>query len=151
MTATAANLLLDIPNARTPAPRLCTGGRPRLQDLRDAQARGVKTVINLCPHSEACDYDPQTTVAALGMAYVNIPVAGAADLTEVKARALDTALRNAAEGGVLVHCQSGNRVGALFALKAHYVDGLDAESALQSGRSAGLTALEPAVRQILQA
>ena len=46
---------------------------------------------------------------------------------------------------------SGNRVGALFALKAQYVDGKSTEDALSEGRAHGLKAMEPAVRQLLGA
>lgn len=141
-------LWIDIPNACTPADGLCTGGRPRPEHLRQAQARGVKAVVNLCPPSEPCDYDEAALVRSLGMSYVNIPVAGPADLTEANARALGQAL-SAVDGPVLLHCASGNRVGALIALKAHFVDGLAAEAAIAAGRGAGLKVLEPAVRNIL--
>jgi uncharacterized protein (TIGR01244 family) len=143
-------LLLDVPNACTPETGICTGGRPRPEHLRQAKERGVRRVVNLCPPSEACDYDEAATVAALGLDYVNIPIAGSADLTPENARKLAEAIRDASEDHpVFVHCASGNRVGGLFALKARYVDGLDAERALAAGRNAGLTALEPVVRKLL--
>ena len=44
---------------------------------------------------------------------------------------------------------SGNRVGALFALRAHWLQGLPAVEALAVGRRYGLTKLEPLVMQIL--
>jgi uncharacterized protein (TIGR01244 family) len=141
-------LWIDLPNACTPEDGLCTGGRPRPEHLQQAQARGVKTVINLCPPSEPCDYDEAALVRSLGMDYVNIPVAGPPDLTEANARRLGQAL-GANDGPVLLHCASGNRVGALIALKAHFVDGLGAEEAIAAGRAAGLKVLEPAVRNIL--
>jgi hypothetical protein len=39
---------IDLPQARYPASGICTGGRPRLRHLRQAQAAGVRTVVNLC-------------------------------------------------------------------------------------------------------
>lgn len=142
--------LLDVPNACAPQDGICTGGRPRPEHLRQAKERGVRRVVNLCPPDEACDYDEAAVVAALGLDYVNIPVAGPADLTPENARKLAQAIRDAsATRPVFVHCASGNRVGGLFALKARYVDGLDAERALAVGRSAGLTKLEPEVRKLL--
>ncbi|MDI3259061.1 MAG: sulfur transferase domain-containing protein [Sinobacteraceae bacterium] len=142
--------LLDVPNACTPQDGICTGGRPRPEHLRQAKERGVRRVVNLCPPNEACDYDEAAVVAALGLDYVNIPVAGPADLTPENARKLAEAIRDAsAAHPVFVHCASGNRVGGLFAIKARYVDGLDAERALAVGRSAGLTKLEPEVRKLL--
>jgi len=84
----------------------------------------------------------------LGMTYVSIPIAGAADISEENARRLAEVLDVGADP-VVVHCASGNRVGALFALKAYYVDGKTPEEALALGKAAGVTRLEPVVRQTL--
>ncbi|MGH8539682.1 MAG: beta-lactamase hydrolase domain-containing protein [Stenotrophobium sp.] len=143
-----AKISLDIPNAQSPAPGLITGGRPAPAHFSEAKRQGVTTVVNLCPPTEACAYDEAPLVTGLGLRYVNIPVAGADDLTPDNARRLADALA-AAQGGVLVHCASGNRVGALFALKARHVDGKTAEESLEIGRAAGLKAMEPVVRQLL--
>lgn len=142
------SIKLNIPNCCTPAEGLCTGGRPRQSDLQDARNQGVGTVVNLCPHAEDPGYDEPAFVQQLGMQYVNIPIAGPADLTRANAQRLADALADSA-GGVLVHCASGNRVGALFALKAHYIDGRPLEQAIADGKAHGLKASEPAVRQIL--
>jgi uncharacterized protein (TIGR01244 family) len=144
-----ARIWLDIPNACTPADGLCTGGHPEPEQLREAQRRGVRTVINLRPASEPSGYDEAALVTSLGMNYVNIPIAGPADLTRENAVRLAEALKTAGDGPTLVHCASGNRVGALFALKARYLDGLGIDESLMVGRGAGLTAMEPVVRQIL--
>ena len=149
MTA-SHELWLDIPNCCTPGTGLCTGGRPRPEHLQQAQAKGVRTVINLCPPGEACDYDEAAVVSDLGMHYVNIPVGGPADLTRANAQALAAAMNEAGPGHpVLLHCASGNRVGALMAVKACLVDGLPAGEALAVGRATGLKALEPFVTQLL--
>lgn len=150
--ANTVDLLLDIPNACTPGSGLCTGGRPRPAHLQEAAQRGVRTVINLCPPAEAVDYDEAALVTTLGMQYVNIPVAGPADLTLKNAQQLAVALAEAGPGHpVLLHCASGNRVGALLALKAHCIDLLPPAEALALGRRAGLRALEPVVRQLIGA
>ena len=85
---------------------------------------------------------------ALGIRYIEIPIAGTDDLSEDNARRLAEAL-DESDPPVLVHCGSSNRVGALFAMKAYYVDGLSAEEALVVGQEAGMTRLEPAVREKL--
>ncbi|MDF2445669.1 MAG: hypothetical protein K0S46_905 [Moraxellaceae bacterium] len=149
MTA-SSELWLDIPNCCTPGTGLCTGGRPRPEHLQAAKAKGVRTVINLCPPAEAVDYDEASVVGGLGMHYVNIPVAGPADLTLENAKKLAAAIAEAGPGHpVLLHCASGNRVGALMAVKARLIDGASAEDALAQGRAAGLKALEPYVTQLL--
>ena len=49
----------------------------------------------------------------------------------------------------IVHCASGNRVGALFAIQALYLDGRSAAEALEIGKRAGLTHVGPAIRELL--
>jgi len=85
---------------------------------------------------------------ALGIEFLRIPVEGAAGLSEANARKLDEALQHR-NGGTLVACGSGNRVGGLFALRAHFCGGMPAEAALELGRKAGLGKAEPDVRQVL--
>ncbi len=142
-------LWIDIPNPRFPFDGVCTGGRPRPRQLQQARTAGIKTVVSLCSPSERDDYDEATLAAAFGMRYLNIPVAGPSDLTLANAKLLAEALRDAPASSVLVHCASGNRVGALFALKAGLIDGLAVERSIAIGRSAGLTTLESEVRCIL--
>lgn len=142
---------IDIPNMCTPGSGLCTGGKPRPEHLEEAARQGVKVVINFCPPAEAADYDEASVVTALGMQYVNIPVAGPQDLTPGNVKRFADALQIPGdEHRVLVHCASGNRAGAMFALKARQIDGASAENALALGRAAGLTMLEPFVTQVLQ-
>ena len=54
-----------------------------------------------------------------------------------------------AEGPVIAHCGSGNRVGALYALREHYVRGATPADALAFGKRAGLTALAGKVASVL--
>jgi protein tyrosine phosphatase (PTP) superfamily phosphohydrolase (DUF442 family) len=140
---------VDIPNVRFPESRVCTGGRPRPQHLRQAQKSGVRAVIDLCAPSETSDYDEGRFVESLGMHYLNIPIAGPADLSCANARKLADALLRTEGGAALIHCASGNRVGALLALKDYFVDHGSVEHSLAVGRAAGLQSLEPEVRCIL--
>lgn len=145
-TASAAGWEELVPNARRPLPNLITGGQPTAEQLAAARDLGVTTVINL-----RTDTEPGTKAAdseALGLAYVSLPIRGPEDFTAENAELLADALAEA-EGDVLLHCGSGNRVGALVALKAFHVDGSSAGEALELGLDAGLTRLEPAVREAL--
>ena len=74
---------------------------------------------------------------------------GAAGLSLDKARELRSLLQDA-KGPVLVHCASGNRVGALIALSAAD-EGVPVEEALARGRAAGMTSTEARVRELLGA
>jgi uncharacterized protein (TIGR01244 family) len=130
-----------------PGEALLVGGQPTPAQLEKARDLGYKTVINLRGAEEEGNTDP-AQVESLGMSYIAIPIKGAADMTEEKARALAEALETA-ESPVMLHCASGNRVGGLLAMKAYYVDGSSPEEALRVGKAAGMTRLEPAVREKL--
>lgn len=136
-----------VPNLRQPREHLLTGGQPDGAAWTTLAAQGVGTVINLRPEAELAGRDEAGEVTAAGMAYVSIPIASAGDLTPANARALSQAIAQA-KGTVLVHCASGNRVGALLALDAAQ-NGADANDALQFGKDAGLTGAEPRVRELL--
>ena len=135
-----------------PLPQVYTAGQPSEEQLTQAAAAGVRTVIDLRQADEARGFDEAAAVAGHGLRYVQVPVSGAEGLTVANARALQQALEAArADGPVLLHCASGNRVGALLALIHAKLDGGDTEAAIALGRQAGLTKLEPATRAALQA
>ena len=131
-----------------PRPGLLTGGQPAPGDWAALKARGVGTVVNLRPQSELAGRNEAAEVAAAGMAYVGIPVAGADAIDADNARRLWTLLK-VSDAPVFVHCASGNRVGALLALGAAQSGGMPAGTALDFGRKAGLGSLEPVVRERL--
>ena len=139
---------LDLPNSRTVAEGLISAGQPSPAQLKTAADAGVRTVVNLCVPGE-CGWDEAATVKQLGMRYVPIPVRGAPDVTEANAEKLNALVEDGANYPMVIHCGSGNRVGALFALNAFHREGCDLEKAIEKGRLAGLTMLEPHVRQCL--
>ncbi|MDY6943447.1 MAG: protein tyrosine phosphatase family protein [Pseudomonadota bacterium] len=141
--------LVPIPNAKQPETGILTGGQPTAEQLDQAQAAGYKTIVNLRPAAEMKEWNEAQKVEQLGMKYVLIPVAGGADLSDTNTQALDAVLANPDNYPVMVHCASGNRVGALFALRAARIQGKDAEEALKIGEAAGLTGLAPVVRELL--
>ena len=74
---------------------------------------------------------------------------GAGDINYDKAREL-AELLDRAEGPILLHCASANRVGALLALNVYEETG-NTELALETGRAAGMTRLEKVVTEIIEA
>jgi uncharacterized protein (TIGR01244 family) len=137
-----------VPNRHQSNERLVTAGQPEAGAWTQLAAEGVTTVINLRPDSELPGRNEAAEVAQAGMAYTQIPVAGAAGITGENAEALWSAIAQA-PGKVLVHCASGNRVGALLALGAAQRGGMDPQQALQFGKDAGLAGAEPRVRELL--
>ncbi len=140
---------IDIPNARRPWPGVLVGGQPTVEQLEAAARAGYRTIINLRAPGEQGGWDEVPKAAELGLRYEAIPIVGIEGLNAENARKLATIVDDPEALPVMVHCASGNRVGALFALKALHVDGEDAGKALAIGLEAGLTRLEGAVRERL--
>jgi uncharacterized protein (TIGR01244 family) len=137
-----------IPNAVQPAEHLLIGGQPDEAALREAAAAGIQVVVNMRGEHEAIDFDEAQLVNELGMTYLQLPITGASDLTAENVEAFGELLRTIGTQPTLMHCGSGNRVGALFALHAGAA-GADVETAVEHGRAHGLTSLEDAVRERL--
>ena len=129
--------------------QIWVGGQPSLDEFAQLQKIGIRHIINLRPDMEMQGFDEGGYVELLGMTYWQLPIVGMDDLNPQAAEQFDAQL-NAADGPVLVHCASGNRVGALFAIRAFFVTCLDAETSLQIGREHGLTKLEPMVQALFQ-
>ena len=106
-------------------------------------------MIDLRMPAEKNDQEEAEKVRALGMTYEELPIAGAAAITGENAAHL-WRLVSQAEGPVVVHCASGNRVGALLSIGAWQQGGMTAQQALEFGKSVGLGSLEPRVRELLQ-
>lgn len=138
---------IDIPNAVMPFDDLLIGGQPTQEDLRRAAEEGYRTIVNLRPDAEwPAWYSRSFIEDDLGLRYYHIPVAGADDITEENAQELAAIVDDAGGYPVLMHCSSGNRVGALFAARAYYLAGDSVEQALEVGRASGLTRLEEPLR-----
>lgn len=132
-----------------PLPGLYTAAQPAATDWAAIRARGITTVINLRGPEETPDRDEGAEVRAAGMRYLDIPVAHADGINADNARLLHAALAPSHGGGVLVHCASGNRAGSLLALEQAEFDGLAPQAALELGRRAGVTKLEPVLKHAL--
>lgn len=150
-TSAGAAADTDIPNFQKLSPQAFAAGQPPASAFEALADRGVRHVINLRPIAEGPDYNEAAAATAAGMAYYNIPIAGAVDLTRANVERLDAVLARTGDEAFLLHCASSNRVGALMALRNAWVEGAPASEALAEGKRWGLTSLEPAVRERLQA
>ncbi len=147
---TAAFALLPIPNARVPLEGVLSGGQPTPEQIEAAARAGFRTVINLRTEQEPGFEWEREAVEKLGMRYVQMPVTGPESLTRESVERFDAELRRAQEAGpVLLHCASGNRIGAILALRAAWVQGVDPEQALEYGRASGMTRMEKSARELL--
>lgn len=145
----SGGIQLRAPATCHPVTGVTACGLPGPEDLRAAHAQGARMIVNLCASHEL-SFDEQALAASLGLGYANIPIRGTQDLTKEAALRLAAVVDSPSNRPVVVHCASGNRVGAMFALKAFYGEGATVEAALQAGRAAGLKTMEAAVREILE-
>jgi protein tyrosine phosphatase (PTP) superfamily phosphohydrolase (DUF442 family) len=111
---------------------------------------GIETVISLVPAEERPGFDEAKAMQHAGLRFIAIPIAGAVDLTMENVEKLDLALAASTGQKTLIHCASGNRVGALMALRAAWIQGQSPAQALQVGKHYGLTKLEAAVADKLK-
>jgi uncharacterized protein (TIGR01244 family) len=149
LLASCLSLAAHATDFTQPQPGLHTGGQPSQDDLARLKSEGVRAVIDLRGAQEDRGYDEAAEARRLGLTYIALPIAGKDDVTPANAKALGELLR-AQDGDVLLHCASGNRVGALLAMDAA-ARGVPREEALALGRKAGLKSLEPVVEEQLPA
>ena len=135
--------------ARSEDGSLQTFGQPTAGELLSFADSDVGTVICLRDASEDGTGWEEEYCRRNDIHFVRLPIEGAQDLTRENAEALAKAMASA-PGGAAVYCGSSNRVGALIALKAFYVDGVAADEALELGKQHGLTRMEAATRRVLE-
>ena len=124
-----------------------SAGQPDEAQLAEYAEQGYKTIIDLRTEGEDRGMEDEAkAVDDAGMEYVLMPV-GRGGITFENAAKLDSLLEEA-EGPVVVHCGSGNRVGALMALRAS-MKGASDEEALAEGEKYGMTRLKGAVEKVL--
>ena len=139
---------LGVMNARMPQEGLLTAGQLTQEQFDALADAGYENFISLrLPEENGAGWE-EAHAAATGASFTRLAVPGADGLNRETVEELARILDQAGENTVL-YCGSSNRVGALLALKAHWVDGMSAEEALEVGRAGGMTRLEPAVVDIL--
>lgn len=138
-----------LPKAWYPEPNRIASGALDEQTIARLEEAGIKHVINLRTTEEMAGFDEAAALASQGITYSHLPIT-AESLNKENARRLDELLEQAGAQPTLVHCASGNRVGALIALRAAWIHGRSTEEALEEGRRWGLAGLENKVRALLE-
>lgn len=127
------------------------GGTPSPNEYRLASSHNFKTVINLRGENEMDLTEHRRLAQSAGLTYVHFPVdsneAYSKQNIEAFAKTIDEAQKR---GPVILHCGSGNRVGAMLALRGHWLQNLSAADALQLGKDAGMTSLAGKISELLQ-
>jgi len=139
---------LGIQNSFAPMDGVYCSGQPNQEQFAKLKNAGVVRVVSLRLPTEKETGWEEAKAKELGLEFVRIPVDGEAGLTVDNATLMAKQLAGAS-GPVLVMCNTSNRVGALFALKARFLDGKTAEEAIAVGKSCGLAKAEPAVTKMV--
>jgi protein tyrosine phosphatase (PTP) superfamily phosphohydrolase (DUF442 family) len=133
--------LNGVPNACQLLPGVVTGGQPSGAHLAAFVTAGGRVVLDLRDPMEPRPLDEAATVASLGMEYVNVTI-GPHSLTDATLDRVREVLHEAGEGLVLVHCASGNRVGAALLPVLMLDHGLEQEDAVGQAMRVGLRSAE---------
>jgi protein tyrosine phosphatase (PTP) superfamily phosphohydrolase (DUF442 family) len=138
---------LSIPNVRIIDANLMTGGQPEQSDFEKMKHKGVEVVINLREKGEFKRYDEAAEAKKQGLTYYSLEVSSVDGITRENAIKLDKLLN---KKRTLVHCDDGNRAGALLALREYFVKGKPVKVAIAYGGQAGLTSLSSKVEKVLK-
>jgi uncharacterized protein (TIGR01244 family) len=131
-----------------PVDGITSAGQPNAQALEVFADSGYAVVVDMRgPNEDRGMDDFAGAVEATGMQYIAFPIVGKDAISFETAAELD-ALLEEIDGPALLHCGSGNRVGAVLALRES-LKGASDEEALAHGKDAGMTRLEPVVREVL--
>ena len=132
----------------TPVDGITSSGQPDQAAFEVFSSNGYVAVIDIRGEEEDRGMEgEQAFIENLGMDYVSFPIEKEEGISFENAAKLDE-LIGSFDGPVLVHCGSGNRVGALLALRKS-LNGASDEEAFSYGKEGGLTRLEDVVKERL--
>lgn len=115
-----------------------TGGQPTLEHLARLKTEGVKTVINLRPHSEHNGDTEAAKAKELSLSYFNLPVVYNQPKPEDADAFLKLTDEHLKDGRVFIHCAAAIRVGAFWMIRRVLRDGWEYERALEEANKIGL-------------
>ncbi len=128
---------------------ITSSGQPDEEALMVFAESGYAVVIDMRgPDEDRGMDDFEGAVESTGMRYLAFPVVGTDQISFETAAKLDKVLQGF-DGPVLMHCGSGNRVGAVLALRQS-LNGATVEESIAFGKDAGMTRLESRVREVLE-
>ena len=124
------------------------GGLPSKEQFDAAYAAGFESAMSLMANDEEGIREIAPYVSSLGVRYIRFTVRGTEDLNESMAWQFASTLGMLGRPAI-IHSASGERVGAMFALMAFFVDDATTDEALAIGRLAGMGSLEAHLRGVL--
>jgi uncharacterized protein (TIGR01244 family) len=125
-----------IPNFQSPRYEIYTAGQPNEEGFQQVAAMGVKSVINVLPEKE-CLKDEEMMVVNNKMIYNKFPF-NPSNVNMAMVQKFGQLLQNQ-EKPVLIHCSTGNHVGALWFAYRVLGEKAGLATALKEARQIGLT------------
>ncbi len=133
----------SIKNYNRATPLLATSGALNENAIRELAAKGIKTIINLRTVNEGSIEEGKKATKA-GIKYINIPISRN-NINNDEILAKFTKAMDSIKEPTLLHCGSGNRVGAM--LTRYYISkGMDTDTAFEMGRTAGM---KPSLEKVI--
>lgn len=139
----------ELANARYPQANWVASGALNQTDVENLRKAGIKHVVSLRTREETAGFDEERTVREQGLVYHSIPIDGIESLTKDNARRLDALFEQIGAEPALIHCSTGNRVGALISVREAWIKGASADAAIAEGKRWGLAKMEDGVRTLL--
>ena len=124
------------------------GGLPSKAQIDEALAADIESALSLMARDEPGIAELARYATSKGFRYIRFTIAGPEDLSESMAWQFAATLPLLDKPGI-VHSAEGQRVAAIFALKAFFVEERSAEEALAIGRALGMGEFEKHVRSLL--
>jgi protein tyrosine phosphatase (PTP) superfamily phosphohydrolase (DUF442 family) len=139
-----------MPNAVLLEENIVGGGPPPWEVLERAAAAGFKSVIDLRRPEEGTEVE-KSMVEKLGMRYYSVIVTPRT-LSRYQADDVAEILKKPDNLPAILHCESGNRSGALWALYLNLYQDVEADKALAQGIQKGLRGrtLKEITREIME-
>jgi protein tyrosine phosphatase (PTP) superfamily phosphohydrolase (DUF442 family) len=132
-----AQLFPGLKNPSCPLPGLATGGQLEAGHIATLAAEGYRAVFDVRDWNEARGYDERATVERAGMRYLMFPV-GHDTIPDERFTGFRRLMRDGRNRPAMVHCSSGNRVGAVLVPHLVLDRGVPLDSALAMARRGGL-------------
>lgn len=124
-------------NASSPLPDVYAGGQPSAEEIQRLAAEGVRTILDLRAPDERRGFDEAAVAASVGVEYVNLPVYYHGIPRETFDRVREW-MKDRDKRPTLIHCRSGNRVGAVLMPYLILDEGKSPQEALELAIQAGL-------------
>lgn len=136
------SLKSDVPRVVCLNEKFTTGGQPSEGAWSKLAASGFRSVLNMRTAGEGVDLDRERKlVESAGMRYISVPVVSAEPRAEQVADFV-RAVKEAENHPMMIHCGSGNRVGAFWLIYRVVEDGLSESAAIEEAERVGLRSPE---------